>query len=93
MAQMKNQGGNGLGGSGKFLEEVGFQKDRPRTGGLGMDGWREPARAVRRMPYVAGSSEHAGAAGREGLMSWVGPGAWWGAGDKAKGRPGASVQP
>ena len=25
---MKNQGGNRLGGSGKFLEEVGFQKDR-----------------------------------------------------------------
>ena len=42
MAQMTNLEGNWLGGSGRLLEEVGFQKDKPRRmGGLDRGGRRE----------------------------------------------------
>lgn len=83
---MTNPERNWLGGSGRLLEEVSFQKDRSRRmGGLDMDGRRETRPGGEEDALCSRISENAGAVGREGLMSWVGPGAWWGAGDKAKG--------
>lgn len=56
MAQMTNPERNWLGGSGRLLEEVSFQKDRSRRmGGWTWTGGGRPARAVRRTPCVAGS--------------------------------------
>lgn len=89
---MMSQEGNWLGRSGRLLGGGRISEGQAQKDGWAGSGQTGGGRSNRaeggcsmQKDQAKGQIRHAGAAGREGLMHSAGPGAWWGAGGKAKG--------